>query len=511
MSTNPTSVELPSEITIAKDLLDLLTGAMYVDPFNALREYIQNAVDAVEDAVAAGALGGPSKGRIEVTVSQADRSIVIRDNGIGCSNENFVESLTAFGGSSKRGRKRRGFRGIGRLAGLAYCRQLVFRGKSVDDPTVLEMTWDCVRLKELLYSDESDLSLSQVVHSVVQVRKRTAKDYPEHFFEVSLHGVIRYKNDELLELGSLLGYLKQVAPIPFSPDFSFAEEISQFVESYIGDQSFNIYVNGSNTPLFKPHRDSFLARPDLNSHFSHVEFIEVSGIQEDVDAVGWLLHHEYLGAVPGDQLVGGLRLRSGNIQIGDTDALRSVFPQPRFNEWTCGEVHLLNRKIRPNGRRDNLEFSAHVSNLYDQLRPLGFEIAKKCREFSNTRSVLNRFGKFFSESEHLIDLLADGFFRPKRTASYFELLEHHEHQLAGMADQLQAMVSDGASVKRRLANWRRRRTIAVRKMKEGSIKLDLPKTRVSTYQQVFELVYEEMRDKGEATSVIRRIAERAGS
>lgn len=510
MSSNERAVELPQQIIIAKDLLDLLTGAMYVDPFSALREYVQNAVDAIEDAVAVGVLEAPSEGRIDIQVSQAKRAIVIRDNGIGCGNKDFVRSLTAFGGSDKRGRERRGFRGIGRLAGLAYCRELVFRGKSTGDSNVLEMVWDCVKLKELLYSDQSEMSLNEIVHSVLQVRELRGKEFPDHFFEVTLNGVVRYKNDELLDSQTLISYLSQVAPVPFSPDFTFGDEISEFIEDHIGDHSFNIYVNDSDEPLVKPYRNSFLARPDLYSHFSHVEYIRIPGIHQDVDAIGWVLHHEYLGAISPDQMIGGLRLRSGNIQIGNSDVLRTIFPQPRFNEWSCGEAHILNPKIRPNGRRDNIEFNAHVSNLYDKLRPIGSNVARKCREFSNTRSTLNRFGKACEDSEYLMSLLSDGYFRPKQALSYFEYLDGQERQLEEMADQLHAMVMDGKSVKRRLSNWRRKRTNAVRKIGNGQGELDLPKTKVSTYQRVFEIVYDEMRDKGEAASVIRRIAQKAG-
>ena len=147
MSAKPKLDQIPKQVKVAKDLLDLLTGAMYVNPFSALREYIQNSVDAIEDAAATGILATTSQGRIDISVSPENRSIVIRDNGIGCANKDFTASLTAFGGSDKRGRDRRGFRGIGRLAGLAYCRELAFRGRAAGDSRVFEMVWDCVKVK----------------------------------------------------------------------------------------------------------------------------------------------------------------------------------------------------------------------------------------------------------------------------------------------------------------------------------------------------------------------------
>lgn len=499
--------KIPKQIVVAKDLLDLLTGAMYINPFSALREYVQNAVDAIDDAVSAGVLESTSKGRIDVSVLPQDRSINIRDNGIGCSNDEFAQSLTAFGGSNKRGRNLRGFRGIGRLAGLAYCRELIFRGKSVNDSRVFEMIWDCVKLKDLLYSDDKDLSLNQIVHSVVEIKDLRPNDYPEHFFEVSLRGVIRYKNDQLVDAQAFHQYFCQVAPVPFSPEFSFGPEISDFLASHIENQSFNIYIDSSEDPIYKPHRDAFLAKADISSHFSKVEYFELPGIHQNFDAIGWIMHHEYLGAISADQVIGGLRLRLGNIQIGSSDVLRTIFPQPRFNEWSCGEVHILNTKIRPNGRRDNLEFNAHVSNLYDKLRPLGAGVARKCREFSNTRSMLNRFDKACVDSEYLMGLLADGYFRSTQADKYFGYLKAQEEELSEMAEQLGAQISDGAVLKRRLANWRRKRSNSLRKSESGDSGPGLPKTRASTYHRVFEAIYDELRDKGEAASVIRRVAE----
>ena len=509
MSAKPKLDQIPKQVKVAKDLLDLLTGAMYVNPFSALREYIQNSVDAIEDAAATGILATTSQGRIDISVSPENRSIVIRDNGVGCANKEFTASLTAFGGSDKRGRDRRGFRGIGRLAGLAYCRELAFRGRAAGDSRVFEMVWDCVKLKELLYSDDKDLSLNQTVHSVVRIRELKASEFPEHFFEVSLRGIVRYKNDDLLNTTALREYLSQVAPVPFSPEFSFGQDITNFLSHHLGNQSFNIYFDSDEEPLFKPHRNTFQAKADISSHFSKVEFIELPGNHQDIDAVGWIIHHEYLGAISPDQIIGGLRLRLGNIQIGTSDVLRTIFPQPRFNEWCCGEIHILNHKIRPNGRRDNLEFNAHVSNLYDKLRPIGASVARKCREFSNTRSALNRFDKECTNSEYLMDLLAEGYFKGTQADKYFSYLDNQESQLMEMVAQLGEHLADGATLKRRLANWRRKRSNSVRKMKRSNLSSLVPKSKISTYHRVFEAIYDESRDKIEAVSLIRRVAEMA--
>src|SRR5215468_5648913 len=105
----PRTGRIEGEVLIGKDVLDLLTGAMYVDPLSVFREYVQNACDAIDDARALGVYRRGEQPAIEIKLDRAARSIVLRDNGIGIPQNEFVRRLTAIGGSQKRGTERRGF------------------------------------------------------------------------------------------------------------------------------------------------------------------------------------------------------------------------------------------------------------------------------------------------------------------------------------------------------------------------------------------------------------------
>src|ERR1700684_4341871 len=125
---------ISENVVIGKDILELLTGAMYADRLTVYREYIQNAVDSIEDAVEANMYSRSVEPGIEVHIDRKERTIRIRDNGIGVSRANFLKRLTSIGASSKRGSKRRGFRGVGRLAQLGFWGGLVFRSKAALAP-----------------------------------------------------------------------------------------------------------------------------------------------------------------------------------------------------------------------------------------------------------------------------------------------------------------------------------------------------------------------------------------
>ena len=112
---------------IGKDVLELLSSSMYVNVLSIYREYVQNAADAIDAARQMGVLAKEAAGRVEITVDQQQRTVRIRDNGSGLSQDEFVERLVAFGASKKRGSGARGFRGVGRLAGIGYCQELIFQ------------------------------------------------------------------------------------------------------------------------------------------------------------------------------------------------------------------------------------------------------------------------------------------------------------------------------------------------------------------------------------------------
>ena len=65
----------PNDVVVGKDVLELVSSAMYVDPMTVYREYIQNAADAIDEARRTGGLSAdePSRVDIEVDLRLAER------------------------------------------------------------------------------------------------------------------------------------------------------------------------------------------------------------------------------------------------------------------------------------------------------------------------------------------------------------------------------------------------------------------------------------------------------
>nr|VFK10630.1 MAG: Histidine kinase-, DNA gyrase B-, and HSP90-like ATPase [Candidatus Kentron sp. LPFa]VFK26719.1 MAG: Histidine kinase-, DNA gyrase B-, and HSP90-like ATPase [Candidatus Kentron sp. LPFa] len=111
-------------------VLETLTTGMYRNPLDTLREYIQNAFDAIRTAERQNIIQ-TGAGRIRVSISQKDRTLTIRDNGTGVAAADTAARLVNIGMSAKSLEIDAGFRGIGRLAGIAYCDELTFRTQAL--------------------------------------------------------------------------------------------------------------------------------------------------------------------------------------------------------------------------------------------------------------------------------------------------------------------------------------------------------------------------------------------
>ena len=90
------------EVVIGKDILELVSSAMYVDAMTIYREYVQNAADSIDAAKIKGVLRPESPAEWTSRSIRASRTVIIRDNGGGVAFPQFARKLTALGGGTKR-------------------------------------------------------------------------------------------------------------------------------------------------------------------------------------------------------------------------------------------------------------------------------------------------------------------------------------------------------------------------------------------------------------------------
>jgi molecular chaperone HtpG len=380
---------MTEEVIVGKDVLELLAGAMYADPLTIFREYVQNAADSIDVARAQGLDPGEGFGLV-ITLDRAARTILVRDNGAGIPASDFAARLTSIGASQKRGKALRGFRGVGRLSGLGYCQEILFRGRAEGDAKVVELRWDGRRLRDLLRDSNFAGDLSHLVRSVVEIRKLPAEGYPARFFEVELRKVTRLRGDLLLNDDSVRSYLSQVAPVPFHPSFRFGPQITAYLRERGVREPIEIRMTGDEEPIYHRARDHIEFSGKVRDAVQSIEFLEFLGHDGNVEAFGWILDHAYLGAVPRRLGLGGIRLRTGNIQVGDESILSHLFVEPRFAGWAIGDIHIESKSILPNARRDEFEASVAYAYLQDDFTIFLKRISQTVRDRSLVRNRIRK-------------------------------------------------------------------------------------------------------------------------
>ncbi|OIQ77581.1 chaperone protein HtpG [mine drainage metagenome] len=377
------------EVAVGKDVLELFASAMYAEPLSTFREYVQNAADSLDQARESGVQPNP-RADVLITFDHAARTVRIRDFGAGVPNAQFVRRLTTIGASQKRGTGARGFRGIGRLSGLGYCQELVFRSRALGDRKVKEMRWDGHVLRERLRDASFNGSLGDLIREVAHVAELPGAEFPANFFEVELNKVLRVHNDVLLNEDAVRRYLSEVAPVPFDPKFRFGDEIQEFLSSRGIPEPIRIILSDRPEPVYHRARNQFPVSPKVLDEFTGVTYFEHQNSDDEPLSFGWLLDHAYAGSIARSLGLGGVRLRHRNVQVGDAHALASLYTELRFALWAVGDVHVAHPRVIPNGRRDEFEQTPVYGQVIDELRGLTGMITRTIRQRSDLRTQLKR-------------------------------------------------------------------------------------------------------------------------
>lgn len=402
-------------IQIGKFTLESLTTGMYSDPESCYREYIQNAVDSLDAAIQQNIMGVDDC-RIEIIVNSDHGEISIKDNGTGIEEKSVRRILLDIGNSTKLHTANRGFRGIGRLGGLSYCKKLSFCTTAQGDRTKTIVSFDCGNLKKLLAPGQNDeYDLQGVIEAVTKV-ELLPEQPSAHYFIVKMEGVDDIAS--LLDIDLVRDYISQAAPVPFQNRFFWGRQIKEeLAKNNFSISEYPIFAGTSFESLsqvFKPYKLTL----DVSAR-SGVSKDEIFGLtcfeMNDGNhaplAYGWYADTGFLGTLADDRIA-GIRVRQGNILIGNAKTLSPYFKEPRFNGWSLGELYVVSEQLIPNARRDDFEKNEAFSEFEKAVRTtIGREISEKIRTASKLRN--NPLQKTLAKTEQAIarveEVLSTGF------------------------------------------------------------------------------------------------------
>ena len=372
------------ETKIGKDVIESLTLGMYEDSRFIFREYIQNGADQIDKAVGDGIFSILRDGKIEIDINPTVKTISIFDNATGIETNKVQSTLKNIAQSTKDRTKNKGFRGIGRLGGLAYCDKLIFETSFKGEETKSILTWDSQKLKAIINNRATKEEATDVIDDVTQfTTEKEKKD--AHYFKVMLKGV---SNKVLLDKDDIYQYLTMVAPVPYAKGFIFKKEIDDKAKELncIIDE-YPIFVN--NDQVFKAYTSSiYEGNKNSKRKFDEIYDIETYEIINSKNkslAWGWYSISSLIKQMPEINSARGIRLRKGNIQIGMENALDKLFKEARWGRYYFGEIHIITTDLIPNSRRDYFLESTDLDDFEKWVRIKFIELGKLCYLSSNLR------------------------------------------------------------------------------------------------------------------------------
>ena len=373
------------------NILENLTTGMYKTSQIIFREYIQNSCDALDKAISLGILEDGA-GKIDIWLDVDKRQITVEDNGTGISEKDFEKKLQAVAQSDKQIDKEKGFRGIGRLCGLAYCRELIFSSTFKNENVISIMRIDARKLRSRFYG-EKKYTAQEVLDEVISVEKIPSDDIrAEHWFKVEMID-INSENEILLDAATIKDYLSFAAPVEYRNYFSFSSKIYEHARSLdFKIDEYQIKLNGEQ--LVKNYKTKFKIRNGEDDIFdlSFKDFYDVDG---NLIAWAWVGLSTFKGVIeqtaknPNNEMR-SIRLRKGNIQIGDADALQNLFHEERGIHYFIGEVFAVDKNLIPNSQRDYFIENAALRKFETALKNYFEELYKVYNLASDLNSAIKR-------------------------------------------------------------------------------------------------------------------------
>ena len=375
-----------AETIIGKNVLESLTRSMYADSRCVYREYIQNAADQID---AAKEIHPELEYSVFVKINPYSRNVVIEDDATGVKADDVKALLVDVARSLKIRGVNKGFRGIGRLGGLAYCKTLKFETSYFDEDIISIVKWDAVHLNQILDDDDDDRDAGSVIDAIVTIDKKQDEDVrSKHYFKVIMEDVT---DDKLLNEKDIRDYLAMVAPVDYSNHFVYRRKIYEFLKEHnLHIDNYNIFV-GDNQ-LSKDYTMSILDQSgQIEDTITGIEFWYEENSDGQPMYWGWYSISSLKGILNKTNKARNIRLRCENIQLGDeTTCYRFMTSgdKARFVRYFFGEIHVLpTSKLVPDSHRDYLRVDDGLKEFEINVEKHLLELEDLCYDASNARKA----------------------------------------------------------------------------------------------------------------------------
>lgn len=352
---------------IGKNLIEILMYSMYDDAKVVLREYVQNAYDAINEAVEYGILESTKYGHVNIILDSKHRSVRINDNGTGIVKKLAAKKLLDIADSFKDGKNTAGHYGIGRLTGLQFCERLIFKTSAKGENEYTQVVFDSNLAREILNDSNDHRNAEEVVNSISSVS--SGKESTDaHYFEIEMEN-IRADYSQLLDEESVREYLEEVAPIDYSTTFKNLLIKTSEIPPHLKVQRDNLKsIQLSINNLVDIRKRYGVKIEGTGDPIKTLHYFDVIDDEYGFLAWGWFAITAFTKAIPVKDRNRGIRLRKKNIQVGTANLLDKYFEESRGNNYFYGEVFAVHDNLRPSSDRTALVATPEAGRFYELIK-----------------------------------------------------------------------------------------------------------------------------------------------
>lgn len=494
----------PFNSSVGAFVLDTLTVGMYTDARDAVREYIQNSLDGIRLAVTRGLITDDD-GKITLRQSPALDQLTVSDNGAGIAHANAASTLLSIGKSSKKIGENAGFRGIGRLAGIAYCDSLVFETSCAGEHVGTRLEFDCAELRSNFdpHKPGPTRDLEEVMRNSCQIGS-FEENGEAHYFRVTMKN-LKGDGRDFLGFEYLNDYLCQYSPVDYNAQkFMWAKDIRE----RISRSSFSVPIthielmgdDKKSHSIQKPYKGRYRIHGGTTLEVTGVTFFDDPSTEERY--WGWYSESELLGSIT-EKECAGLRIRVENILVGGSQLTELLFAKDstsnaRFNNYFVGEVFLRPGVVVPNARRDGFEDTEVWRDVCNELEELANKLSAQVRSSSQVRNksvakIKTEVERLISETDNQID---QGFTSEEDRNNQVEKIERRLERVetALRKDRPEPEAVEIESLKTKLER-KKDEVSNVKRFAVNSLQGVLNRREMAVLRSVFDVLKRELDDK----------------
>lgn len=399
---------------IGGELISIITRGMYADPKDALREYVQNGIDATAK---------------NITIKVRHSSISISDDGKGM-DKILMRRAVRVGISDKNPSKSVGFMGIGLYSSFHLCDSLSIYSK-VKDKAPNRLVFHFKEMREFLENQkdtriagktklQQQIDLQTLLENNIDFTTLPESDYRKVGTRVELHGIETNFFKSLSKFDEVSEYLESVVPLPFSKEFSPGEEIQKHIDTICKKHKtefkvINLFldINSGEIQLFRPYKDiDFVSNKSPGSPLKPV-FYEMKS-NEGFLGIAWACLNSQRDTIPNSK-VRGFIIKKQGFTVGKRSDLIPHFGRQTYFNRAVGEFLVLHPKLLPNAPRSDFEYSSLRTAFYGELKI----VAKKFTDYADE----------YQEFEKAEDDLAEAAEKYNAIASQLEFFESNSDKL----------------------------------------------------------------------------------